>query len=384
MPFWLRVNRRLYAAYYRWRHRTPLAAALPRASARGEEILFLAWGRIGDTVLSTGILKHFRGAFGRRIVAAGRPEVAPIVQPHVDEFVPFGADLAARVTRPYAAVVTDVHFFYGGAHALHGLLAGLPAERRIMYEGYHLGPGLAPVRVVPPGVEVVAALAKAAPRWHILLDNEHYFREVTRRLAGEAHAGADYRPALEAPPADGLLRRHGLAAGEYVAWQTASNNRKKDYPADRWRAVLARFPDVRFVALGAPGEPLGVPHAVDLRGKTDLREAMALIGAARAFLGPDSGLTHIAACLGRPTVCVAQNSNLGYFFPYPEEYGYGNLATVDHPAYRECARCFMTCAREPILLTYLKGAKCLRELPPELVAVALNGKLAPAPVAATA
>jgi ADP-heptose:LPS heptosyltransferase len=381
MTFWLGFNRLLYRAHYARRHRRAPAPTLAPAPGRGDEILVLAWGRIGDTVLSTGILRHFRAAFGRRIVFAGRPEVAAIVEPHVDEFAGFGADLAARLARPYAAILSDIHFFYGGAHALGGLVEALPAPRKLMYEGYHLGPGLAPSRIVPRGVEVVAALGKAAPRWHILLDNEHYFREVTRRLNGEAHAGDDYRPGIVAPDASSTLARFGLAPESYVAWQPASNNRKKDYPAERWRAVLARFPDERFVALGAPGEPLGEANVLDLRGRTDLREAMALISAARAFVGPDSGLTHIAACLRRPTVCVAQNSNLGYFFPYPEEYGFRNLSVVDHPAYRECARCFMTCSREPILLTYLRGAKCLRELPPEMVADALAGRLAaPTPV----
>ena len=370
MP-WTALNTAAYRLWYRARSRRgrgPLPVDAPPPER--PRVLFLAWGRIGDTVLSTGILKHFRAAFdGCEIVCAGRPEVRAVVAPHVDRYLPFDA-----VPRgPWAAVVTDVHFFYGGVHALGGLVEALDAQRVLVYEGYHLGPGLAPSRPYPANAEVVSAAAGAV---HVLDHGAHHLEETLHRLGVDAEI-ADARPDL---------RVDAGAPSDVVAWQPASNNRKKDWPMERWREVLAAFPDTRFVALGAAAsreavEALGLAHVENRCGATTLREAMSVIAGAAGFLGPDSGLTHVAACLGRPTVCVGQNANLGTFFPYPDAYGFDNLRAVFHEDYRACAGCFMTCRHEPIALTWLKGAKCLRELPAGPVIEAVRAHL---PAAAAA
>lgn len=372
MRFWHRFNTSLYRTWYRLRNRPARRAVHPRA-AGDRAVLYLAWGRIGDTVLSTGVLKHLKTVFdGCRIVYAGRPEVRLVVEPFVDEFVPL--DATDRLARPYECVLGDIHLFYGGTARLNRLIEALPAKRKFVYEGYHLGDGLAPVRTYPRGAEVIAAAAKPADSPHVLHDLAHYWREVSRRWSGEAFAGDDLKPALSAKPAS--------QSADYVAWQPVSNNRKKDYPLEKWREVLAAFPQTTFVALGHARERtrLDLPNVRNLCGETDLADAMSILAGARGFVGLDSGLTHIAACLGRPTVCVSQSSNLGYFFPYPPEYGFDHLRVVDHPAYRECAGCFMTCSRESILRTYLQGSRCLRELPAAAVIQAVREHLgAPSP-----
>lgn len=362
---WQPFNTALYGAYYRARNRPRRGPAPVEAPAPDRpRVLFLAWGRIGDTVLSTGILKHFRAAFpGCEIVCAARAEARPVVAPYADRTLPFDA-----VPRgPWAAVVTDVHFFYGGGERLGGLVEALEARRVLVYQGYHAGPGLAPVRRYPRNAEVVPA---APGTRHVLDHSAAYFAEVLRRL-DVPFAPQDFRPALAAEPA---------TPSGAVAWQPRSDNRKKDWPLARWREVLAAFPDVRFVALGTGGaraavDGLGLANVENRCGETTLRDAIGIIAGARAFLGPDSGLTHIAAVLGKPTVCVGQNANLGTFFPYPESYGFDNLHALFHQGYRECAGCFMTCRHEPIALTWLLGAKCLRELPAAGVVEALRARI---------
>jgi ADP-heptose:LPS heptosyltransferase len=364
---WHRFNTRVYRAWYRLRNR-PARRTVTLREAPDRAVLYLAWGRIGDTVLSTGVLKHLRTVFaGCRIVYAGRPEVRVVVEPFVDEFVPL--DAVDRLARPYECVLGDIHLFYGGTARFNSLIEALPARRKFVYEGYHLGDGLAPVRTYPLGAEVIPAAPKPASDPHVLHDLAHYLREVSRRWSGEAFAGDDLRPALSAEPAS--------ENADYIAWQPVSNNRKKDYPLAKWREVLAAFPKTTFVAIGNQRErtTLDLPNVRNLCGETDLAGAMSILAGARGFLGLDSGLTHIAACLGRPTVCVSQSSNLGYFFPYPPEYGVDHLRVVDHPAYRECAGCFMTCRHESIFRTYLQGSRCLRELPAAAVIQAVREHL---------
>jgi len=366
MTFWQRFNTRLYRAYYRLRHRPQSPPAVELKPADDRAVLYVAWGCIGDTILSTGTLRHLRRAFdGRRVIYAGRPETRPIAEPFVDEFVP----LDAIPQRAYDCIVGDIHLFYGGTRKLGALLEALPATRKFVYEGYHLGDGLAPVRTYPRDFEVVPALTKPGEFLHVLHDYAHYFREVTRRWSGEAFAGDNLAPALVAAPAEGYE--------DCIAWQPVTNNPKKDYPLARWREVLAAFPDVTFVALGTAIETTGLdlPNVKDLCGKTDLAGALGIIAGARGFLGLDSGLTHAAAWLGCPTVCVTQSSNLGYFFPYPDAFPRENVTTVDHPDYRICSGCFMTCKHESIFSTYLRGSKCLRELPAAHVVEAVRERL---------
>jgi ADP-heptose:LPS heptosyltransferase len=369
--FWHRFNTRVYRTWYRLRNRPVRRTVTPR-EASDRAVLYIAWGRIGDTVLSTGVLKHLRTVFaGCRIVYAGRPEARVVVEPFVDEFVPLGA--VDRIARPYECVLGDIHLFYGGTARLNSLIEALPAKRKFVYEGYYLGDGLAPVRTYPNDAEVIAAAPKPPQTPHVLHDHAHYLREVTRRWTGEAFAGDDFKPALNAKPAS--------ESADYIAWQPVSNNRKKDYPLAKWRDVLAAFADTTFVALGHGRErkTLDLPNVRNLCGETDLAGAMSILAGARGFLGLDSGLTHIATCLGRPTVCVSQSSNLGYFFPYPPEYGFDHLRVFDHPAYRECAGCFMTCRHESIFRTYLQGSRCLRELPATAVIQAVREHLERAP-----
>jgi len=372
MSFWRTINTAAYGAWYRLRNRRrPAPRLAPAGDAGRPRLLYVAWGRIGDTVLSTGVLQHLRTAFdGCEIVYAGRPETRLVAEPFVDRFVTFDAIPHG----PYAAVLGDVHLFYGGVHALGALIEALPAQRKLVYEGYHLGPGLAPVRIYPRDAEVVPASPAAT---HVLEHDAHFFAEAVRRLRGEAFDAPASRPVLRVEATPEARERFGDA----IAWQPLSRNRKKDYPMQSWREVIALSRDVRFVALGtedarAAVDALRLPNVTNLCGRTDLAGAMDAIAAARGFLGPDSGLTHVAACLGKPTVCVAQNSNLGTFFPYPEAYRFDNLRTVFNPRYRWCAGCFMTCSHEPILATWARGAKCVRELPPQLVIEAMREHLA--------
>jgi ADP-heptose:LPS heptosyltransferase len=57
-----------------------------------------------------------------------------------------------------------------------------------------------------------------------------------------------------------------------------------------------------------------LPQALDLVGKLDLPEVAAVLARAAMFIGNDSGLMHLAAAAGAPT--------LGLFGPTPsDEYG---------------------------------------------------------------
>lgn len=396
---WGPLNRELYkaaAAFDAWRARplptpTPTPTRDPRGS-HGDDILYVAWGRIGDAVLGAAALDVLRARTGRRVIVVGRPETATILAPRAEAFVPLPdlrdaearACFAAAVGGPFFAVVGDLHVFHGGLPTLAPLFDADLARHRMLYAGYASRGLVAPVRPWPREATVVPALAKydkPATR-HVLFDTAHYLGAVLTQL-GAAEPGVtlqDLTPTLLCGDDD------PRAEAPTLVCQPFSNNRKKDWPPDAWRALLARFAHLRVVILGSASDraravALDVPHAEILCGETDLPAAIATIRGASAFVGGDSGLAHVAAALHRPTVVVGPSSNLGYFFPYPAELGFAHLRTVHDPRYAACSGCITACEREPIWRTQRQGALCLRTLPVNLVAEALHEALrAPEPV----
>jgi ADP-heptose:LPS heptosyltransferase len=152
-------------------------------------------------------------------------------------------------------------------------------------------------------------------------------RAEARRLALDlsAYAGVFENPDLarwsqtigdEIPPRlhwqdrfDDLARRFteleepGPWVGIHASSETARFYRYvKDWPSDRWPRLFAcvrsQVP-ARFVLFGSAPEPdLENEHVVDLRGRTSLLEALAVVRTrCRALVAPDSGILSVAYLL---------------------------------------------------------------------------------------
>lgn len=95
----------------------------------------------------------------------------------------------------------------------------------------------------------------------------------------------------------------------------------KGYPW--WREVVRLLPGATFVLIGS-GNPnehrmdaAGLANVVDLRGRTTLRDLMALVSVCGCVLSPASAVVHIAAALGRPSVVVIGARESRRFTDYP-------------------------------------------------------------------
>ncbi len=405
---WKSVNRILYRAWYRARNGPVLALSRrwtgdflewkgpPREEGR---ILVLAWGRIGDVVLSHPFLAGLRRTYpGERITWVGRPETRFLLEGKVDRFLPFSPqrwrsdrsyreDFLSSVWKKWKVVAGDVHFFFGGLFFLGPLARCLPAEEKFFYEGYAPPPDLAPWRPFPGDAVLVASLPKEADRkgdpraLHVYRDTIHFVSRIYGPAAEREGPPASMEEAVfPLEGEEGGPGRFGAEGGPYIVVQPGSNSPRRSYPAGSWRKVLGSFPGERFFVLGTERErgaagALGLPNVVDLSGKTSLRECVSLIRGARAFLGLDSGLAHIAAHLGKPALCLVQSSNLGYFVPYPPDFpGRGPVAVSD-PDFLECSGCFMVCSRESLAANAGKGLPCLRSIPPGRAVEALGDLL---------
>jgi ADP-heptose:LPS heptosyltransferase len=256
-------------------------------------ILFVTATRIGDAVLSTGLLSFLidRHPDARITVAAG-PLAAPLFAdaPRVERVVVVEKRPAAlHWLKLYAAVAGrrwDLVVDLRGSAFAWLLRAG---ERKVAAKGdddthrvRHLGAlfGLDPPpsptlwlgpqtlaaaeRLVPPGPPVLAI--GPAANWRGKQWRGENFAELARSLTAPGGAFANARVAV-------LAAAHERPQAENL---------------------LAALP---------PGQ------VIDLVGMTDVLTAAAIVKSAAMFIGNDTGLMHIAAAVGTPT--------LGLFGPSP-------------------------------------------------------------------
>lgn len=156
-------------------------------------------------------------------------------------------------------------------------------------------------------------------------------------------------PSLYVSPAEKIRvheirKQYGVTSKTLVGINPgAAYGSAKCWLPERFREVAKKLIQEHEVAIlffgDKTGEPLvreicqGLPpEAINLAGKTSLRELIALIQACSAFLTNDSGPMHIAAALKTPLVAVFGSTNEVATGPY--EHG-----TVIHK-HVECSPCY--------------------------------------------
>ena len=252
-------------------------------------ILFVTSNRVGDAVLSTGLLDHLiaRHPDARITVVCGR------VAEQVFARMPNRAATIVLDKRPYglhwpllwASVATtlwDLVVDIRGS-ALSWLV---PTRRRAVWRR----------RPGPKIAELGAVLGLAPPPLPVVWT-----------------APADRARAAVLLPASAPV----IALGPTANWAP------KTWPADRFAALFrdlrsGMLPGAVPAILAGPGAeeramatPLlaALPDAIDLAGRLSLPEVAACLARAALYVGNDSGLMHLAAASGTPT--------LGLFGPTP-------------------------------------------------------------------
>lgn len=273
-------------------------------------ILFVTASRIGDAVLSTGLLAHLAETHPRaRItVACGAPAAGLFAPaPFVERVIPMvkrkraghWVDLWRQTVGTLWSLVVD----------LRGSALGyvLPALRRSVLKSswepkhrlLHLSSALGLDRPLPP----------------VLWNSRDQIAQAEALLP----AG---------PPV--------LAVGPTANWGA------KQWPAERFAAVVERLtapdgvlPDARVAVFGADSERAAaqgvidrIPpgRGIDLVGRVDLATVHACLKRAALYIGNDSGLMHIAAASGIPTLGLFGPSSEVFYGPFGR-----NCASVRGP-----------------------------------------------------
>ncbi len=151
---------------------------------------------------------------------------------------------------------------------------------------------------------------------HHRIDRNLHFVDKCRALAA---AALGYR--AEGPPRWRFQLPASAAAmpeGPYTLMFHATSRADKLWPEARWRELLRQFDAIGLATLlpwGSAEEEArsrrlaaGIPGAI-VPPRQSLAELATLAGRAEIVVGVDTGLTHLAAALGRPTIALFSSTD---------------------------------------------------------------------------
>jgi heptosyltransferase-3 len=198
-------------------------------------------------------------------------------------------------------------------------------------------------------------------------------------------------------PEDSQAALAAAGPGNYVLLHPYTRWNYKKWPSENWADLCRRIEGetgVRALFTVAPGafeerireeiRAAGVNDSNFVRGPLSIREVAALVSRAKAYVGVDTVVTHIAAALGRQTVAVFGPTPPWRWGPWPNGYTVstpygrhggvqrkGNVVIVQKDW--ECAACDrMGCDH-----TRESASRCLVELSPDEVYAEFNRMFEP-------
>jgi ADP-heptose:LPS heptosyltransferase len=260
-------------------------------------ILFITATRIGDAVLSSGLIKRLADEIpnARFTVVAG-PVAAPLFAevPNLDRVIVF-------------AKAKDGSHWFDLWRQVRGTHWGLVVDLR----------GSALARFVSTKRRAIQRKVMGPP--------VHKVMEAARTLRIEDEPAAPY--IFTSPEIDGYAKELTAGIGPILALAPAANWVGKTWPLERFSQIAMRLlgphgamAGGRLMVMGGPEDRkvarglldvVARSRFIDLTGGVDLLTAFACLKHARLFIGNDSGAMHLAAAAGVPT--------LGLFGPSDEE-----------------------------------------------------------------
>jgi len=270
-------------------------------------VLFITSTRIGDAVLSTGLLSYLSSKY-----------------PHAEFTVACGF-LAAPIfsSAPYVTRVIPIRKF---PLSLHWIKLWIKCSAQ--YWG------------------LIVDLRSSLISWFLFTNNRMVLRKETlsihrlESLAKLAGSEEPLKPYLFLDTKEQLKAKTYLTGStKFLAIGPTTNWIGKQWPAECFAELVKRLcnndgimADAKIVILGAPNEieeALPLIHAipeqrlVNLVGKLELATTIEVIALCDMYIGNDSGLMHIAAASGIPTLGLFGPSKDKHYAPWGD-----NTATV--------------------------------------------------------
>ena len=262
-------------------------------------ILFVTATRIGDAVLSTGVLSHLLDRYpGARVTIAAGRDAAPLF-----DDVPGLERIITIEKRRWRA-----HW--------------LGLYRAVMFRRWDV--------VVDLRASALAYLLWAKRRY--VAQKRQVGEHRVKQMARIFDLDPPPSPRLWLAPArDAEAARLVPPGAPVLAIGPAANWRGKEWRAERFAELAQRltapgglFPNARVAVLAAAHEraqaaplieALGA-RAIDLVGRIHLLTVAAVIKRAALFIGNDTGLMHLAAATGTPTLGLFGPSPIDQYSPW--------------------------------------------------------------------
>jgi ADP-heptose:LPS heptosyltransferase len=304
------------------------------------EILVIRTDGLGDLLLALPALRYFRKSFGAcRITLLTRRESVELAQlcPDVDEVIAWDKENYARSlfyrlrfvralrNRVYAVAI---HSTYSREPLADELVCCCLAAQKIGFDG-NLNNITAKQRAKndPHYTKLIKPNASGT----LEIDRNRDFAE---QVTGKKIVSTEFQPHIL------LTESDRAAAGKLL--KEAGLNPEKDlimalFPGASWDAklwpydlyaqladkILDHYP-ARIVICGAAADARGAEkvhgkmsgQALNLAGKTTLRELAAVFEKCSLFIGNDTGPLHIAVSVGTPTLGIIGGGHFGRFYPY--------------------------------------------------------------------
>lgn len=336
-------------------------------------ILVVALRRLGDVLLTTPLIRSLRRAWplakidilvfsDTAAILDGNPDIDDVLHTPPRASAMRSLVLAARLWRRYDLAVTTQ------AGDRPTFLAAIAGRKR----------------VGPVENRLIGRIKQLTLDRHVSMGEDvHRVDEVLSlaHILGIA-------PVAEVVCPRAAPRPDLLPAGPYAVIHAAPMFRYKQWRAEGWRAVASHLAGqgLAVVTTGGPGEEERIYldeiwQGADVRrldGKLTWPELTSALSGARACVGPDTSVTHLAAAAGCPTVAIYGPTDPRLWGPWPvmgltnpwEATGTsqqrGNVWLVQNPL--PC----QPCQHEGCLRHLQSYSRCLDELGPEPVIAALN------------
>jgi ADP-heptose:LPS heptosyltransferase len=312
-------------------------ATLMRDGARGErpdwrsrpyKVLFLRHDRIGDMILSTGILRAIADAYPTiKLDVLASTTNAPVLrnEQYLHEVIAF--DKRAPLTFPsmfsalrarhYDAVIDCMVT----APSLTTLLLMLASGARYRIGVADRGNDFAYTLPVPPRQTA-----------------EHIVDKLATLLTafGLEPSGVDVRPRVRLSAAERERGErawrgetdHRPATGPRLLVNISAGRAHHYWPDDRFvaviRAVRERIPNVEIVLVSSPSErgraaSIAAQSAVRLVEDDGIRDAMAIVAASDVVFTPDTSISHACSAFDKPAVALHPRGFAALWGPYETE-----------------------------------------------------------------
>lgn len=264
-------------------------------------ILFITATRLGDAVISTGLLEHMRRAApdARITVACG----------------PVAAGLFERMPGLERVIVMEKR-----RHDMHWLALW----RQCAFTRW----------------DTIIDLRGSATSLLLWARKRRIMRGGRRAGARIAHVGQVL--GISPPPSpvvwtndrDDATAAAVLGEGPTIGLGPTANWSGKVWPAERfeelWKALSRERPEARLAVFYGPGETertmaaplLAIPGAIDAGGRFTLAQTAAMLRRCALFTGNDSGLMHLAAAAGAPTLGLFGPSRASEYAPVGRRVGW--------------------------------------------------------------